>query len=219
MKWRRGDVLAALVALLAAAACVRLGIWQLDRLAQRRAHNAALAARVALPPVALPAPALSGEAAHQRRATARGVFDFAREQVWPGRSFEGTPGVALITPLRLADGSAVLVDRGWVPSPDAFHVDRARYREPDSAAVRGLALVPPRGRGDVDPRALRGVLPYPLHPFVIQAEQPPSPGLPRRWPPPAFRSGPHLFYAIQWFSFAAIIVVGTVLLLRKHARA
>jgi len=46
--------------------------------------------------------------------------------------------VALITPLRLHDGSAVLVDRGWVPSPDAFHVDHRLYREPDTALVTGV---------------------------------------------------------------------------------
>jgi surfeit locus 1 family protein len=139
---------------------------------------------------------------------AHGVYDFAAERTWPGRSFQGTPGVALVTPLRVSDGSVVLVDRGWVPSPDAFHVDHTRYREPDTASVTGIALIPPRGRGDVDVTG--------LVPFVIQLEGPdPSSGLPRRWPPPAFDDGPHLSYAIQWFSFALIALVGTAVLIRK----
>jgi len=190
-----------------AAGCVRLGIWQLDRLSQRRARNAVLAARLALPPLPVRRD-VTADSARQRRVVAQGVYDFSAERTWPGRSFQGTPGVALVTPLRLADGSAVLVDRGWVPSPDAFHVDHGLYREPDTATVTGIALIPPRGRGDV---AVAGFLP-----FVIQLESPdPTAGLPRRWPPPALDNGPHLAYAIQWFSFALIALVGTAVLLRK----
>lgn len=138
---------------------------------------------------------------------ARGKYEFAAERSWPGRSYEGTPGVALITPLRLADGSAVLVDRGWVPSPDAFHVDHNAYREPDSASVWGIARTLPRGRADVDST---GYLP-----FVIEVVEPVARGLPRRWPSPALDNGPHLSYAVQWFSFAIIALVGTAVLIRK----
>lgn len=204
---QRREVTLAIVAGVVAALCVTAGVWQLGRLEQRRTRNAALAARLALPPLQVRA-GISADSARQRRVVARGVYDFAAERTWPGRSFDGTPGVALITPLRLAGGAAVLVDRGWVPSPDAFHVDHGAYREPDSAAVQGIALVPPRGRGDVDPAGLL--------PFVIQVERPaPSRGLPRRWPPPALDNGPHLSYAIQWFSFALIALVGTAALIRK----
>jgi len=204
---QRRDIALAVVAVLVATTCVLLGRWQLDRLSQRRARNAVLAARLALPPLAVRRD-LSADSARQRRVVADGVYDFAAERTWPGRSFQGTPGVALVTPLRLSDGSVVLVDRGWVPSPDAFHVDHTRYREPDTASVTGIALMPPRGRGDVD---VSGFVP-----FVIQLEGPdPSSGLPRRWPPPAFDDGPHLSYAIQWFSFALIALVGTAVLIRK----
>jgi surfeit locus 1 family protein len=206
---QRRDVTLGAVAILLATVCVFLGRWQLNRLAQRRARNAVLAARLALPPLPIRRD-ITADSARQRRVVARGVYDFAVERTWPGRSFQGTPGVALITPLRLADGSAVLVDRGWVPSPDAFHVDQTLYREPDTASVTGIALIPPRGRGDVD---VAGYLP-----FVIQLETPeppPTRGLPRRWPPPAFDDGPHLSYAIQWFSFALIALVGTAALIRK----
>jgi len=206
---QRRDVTLGVVAILVATVCVLLGRWQLNRLAQRRARNSVLAARLALPPLPVRRD-VTADSARQRRVVTHGVYDFSAERTWPGRSFQGTPGVALITPLRLADGSVVLVDRGWVPSPDAFHVDHALYREPDTATVTGIALIPPRGRGDVD---VAGFLP-----FVIQLETPEPPpdrGLPRRWPLPAFDDGPHLSYAIQWFSFALIALVGTAVLIRK----
>jgi surfeit locus 1 family protein len=197
----RRDVLGALVALAVAIVCVRLGFWQLDRLGQRRARNAILAARLALPPLQV-VRGTSADSARQRRLTARGVYAFAGELIGPGRSFDGTPGVALITPLRLADGSLVFVDRGWAPSPDAVHVDQTLYREADTAAVEGFGVIPPPGRYNV--------------PFVLQQTGIAAPrGLPRRWPPPTLDDGPHLSYAIQWFSFAVIIVVGTGALLRK----
>ncbi len=204
---RRRDVGLAVIAVVVAGVCVWLAFWQLDRLHQRRARNAVLAARLALPPLPVRRD-ITADSARQRRVVAQGVYDFSAERTWPGRSFQGTPGVALVTPLRLADGSAVLVDRGWVPSPDAFHVDHTLYREPDTATVTGIALIPPRGRGDV---AVAGFLP-----FVVQLESPdPTRGLPRRWPPPTFDDGPHLSYAIQWFSFALIALVGTAVLIRK----
>jgi len=75
----------------------------------------------------------------------------------------------------------------------------------------------------VDPAALRDSVPYPLLRFVIQQlppstgpEPPPPPGL-VRWPLPEVSNGPHLSYAIQWFSFATIIVVGSLALMRKRA--
>ena len=206
---QRRDVTLGVSAGLVAVICVSAGIWQLGRLEQRRVRNTALQARLALPPVDVRR-GISADSARWRRVRARGVYDFSAERTWTGRSYQGTPGVALITPLRLADGAVVLVDRGWVFSPDAFHVDHALYREPDSATVTGIALIPPRGRGDVDVADFL--------PFVIQLDTPEAPkdrGLPRRWPPPAFDDGPHLSYAIQWFSFALIALVGTAVLIRK----
>lgn len=207
----RRDIVAGLAAVLVAALCVRAGIWQLDRLGQRRARNAVQEARLALPAVEVRA-GIPSDSANLRRVTARGRYEYDAELTWPGRSFEGTPGVALITPLRLPDGAAVLVDRGWAPSPDAFHVDHAAFRELDTATVTGVARRLPRGRGDLDSAGLgAGFLP-----FVIELENAePARGLPRRWPAPSFDNGPHLSYAIQWFSFALIALVGTAVMIRK----
>lgn len=220
LEWR--DRAALVGALVVAAACVRLGVWQLDRLRQRRARNAHVLATRSRPPIPVSG-ALSTDSARDRRLFARGAYDYTHERLWHGRSYEGVPGVDLVTPLRLPDGTAVLVDRGWAPSPDGYHVDQDAYREGDSAEVSGMGMVAPRGRGDVDPAALRDSLPYPLLPFVVQ-QLPPSTALYRpvppgliRWPAAEVSNGPHLSYAIQWFSFAVIIVVGSFALARKRA--
>jgi len=219
--WR--DVAGLLVALAVAALCAGAGVWQLDRLRQRRERNAVSRAAFGLPLLEVTG-AITLDSARGRRLHARGVYDYAKERLWRPRPYEGVPGVALITPVRLADGSAVLVDRGWAPSPDAYHVDQRAYREPDSADVVGIGIGAPRARGDVDPVKLRDSMPYPLLPFVIQLlppstslHRPPPPG-PIRSPPPELSDGPHLSYAIQWFSFAVIIVVGSVALVRKQRR-
>jgi len=212
----------ALIALAAATLFVRLGIWQVHRLSQRRARNAVIAARRALPPLVVEGrpEVAEPDALADRRVIAHGVFDYGGERLWPGRTYDGTPGVAVLTPLRLADGSAVYVDRGWVPSPDGVHIDRPAVREADTATVAGFAFATPRGRGDIDVRRLQDSVSYPLLPYVLQ--QSPRAGgfgrLPYRWPERALDDGPHLSYAIQWFSFAAITLVGTVALLRKAQR-
>jgi len=220
MSLRRKDYVGAAVALLLAAGCVRLGFWQLHRLHQRRARNAVIAAARALPPIDLPA--ASADSLAERRVRARGTYDWTHEHVWHARTYEGAPGVTLVTPLRLADGTWVLVDRGWAPSADAYHVDSPHFREADTATIEGLAEAAPRDRGDADPRRLADSLGGAVLPVVVQL----LPGgttahLPLglvRWPAPELDEGPHLSYTVQWFSFALIILVGTVMLLRKQAR-
>src|ERR1041385_7044632 len=103
---QRSDVKLVVLAVVVATICVGLGVWQLQRLKGRRARNAVLAARLALPPLDVDRK-LSVDSARVRHVTAHGVYDFADERTWPGRSFEGTPGVALITRLRLPRGGGV----------------------------------------------------------------------------------------------------------------
>ena len=222
MRLERRDLAGLVFAIVIATVCVRLGFWQLDRLRQRRERNAVILAAHRRPPLEATG-TLTVDSVRDRRIRARGVFDYARERLWRGRTYQGVPGVALVTPLRLADGAAVFVDRGWVSSPDAYHVDARAYRESDTADVLGFGMVAPRGRGDVDPATLRDSLPYPVLPVIVQLLPPPParsgplpPGL-LRWPAPELTDGPHLSYAIQWFSFAVIIAVGSVALVRKRA--
>jgi surfeit locus 1 family protein len=98
---------------------VRLGFWQIERLHQRRAHNARVRAARERPPLELTSVGVPADSARNRRLHARGVFDFGHELVWRAWTYEGVPGGGVITLLRLRDGSAVL-GRRLGPSPAAF---------------------------------------------------------------------------------------------------
>lgn len=219
------------VASVAALVCVRFGVWQLGRLEERRIVNAERAEHLALAPVELHGQRPLDHSLVFRRTVVEGEFDFAREIVVVARSFRGVPGVHLVTPLALADGSSILVERGWVPSPDGRSVDLERYREAEHARVGGVLLEggPPEGATLASdsvwpyyvrraaPTALRPAYPYPLLALVLRRTGEPDsvpPGL-RPVPLPALSDGPHLSYAIQWFAFATIAVIGSVALVVK----
>src|SRR5215203_2436541 len=119
-----------IVALALAALFVRLGIWQLDRRAERRAYNARIVERLRAAPAPFAEVARAGDAARYHRVTITGTPDYAQERVLGARTNGGSPGVHLLTPLRVAGSdTAVLVNRGWVYSPDGANVDATRWRE------------------------------------------------------------------------------------------
>jgi surfeit locus 1 family protein len=214
--------------LLAAVGFARLGVWQLDRLQQRRATNRQVATARAAPPARLPPIPAPLEALAERRLVARGQYDHTRELVIRGAVLQGVPGVRVVTPLLLSvSGPAILVDRGFMPAPDAVTVDLRGSEEPGEQVVRGIALPVPTGAGEpvsrgshttwrrLDLAALRQRLPYPVLPIYLR--QDPDSSLsrfPRREPLPPLDDGPHMSYAIQWFLFAglaaafAFLVVG-----------
>jgi len=184
-----------------AVVCVRLGFWQIDRLHQRRAANAGIEARERAPVLELTGRE-SLDSVEWRRVRAVGTYDFSRERVWTDRTFQGVPGVVLLTPLRLSAGGEVWVNRGWVPSPDAAQVDQTRWREADSAVVAGIALA-------------QGGVPFVVDDSILPKDRAPEPTI-QRWPLPVLSDGPHLSYVIQWFSFAAIILGGSLILFWKR---
>lgn len=223
----------AFLAVVVAGVCVRLGLWQLDRLAERRAVNAeALALREA-PELTL-GPGVLGAELGGRRVRVAGEFDRAGEVVIRGQSWDGGPGVRVVTPLRIeGSDTVVLVDRGFVKSPDAVHADLTGLDEPGRRAVRGLAF--PLGRREdggqplerdrsvtwrgLDRDALRARLPFPVaEVWVLQTPDSALPPWPRRMEPPALDDGPHLSYAIQWFAFALIGVGGAAVVAFRARR-
>ncbi|MFQ5747233.1 MAG: SURF1 family protein [Gemmatimonadota bacterium] len=238
---RRPWLLVAL-AVVVAGVFVRLGIWQLDRRTERRAANAAHRERLAAPPLAGPdLLALPADSSVWRRAELTGTYDYGRELVVRARSLRGAPGVYVVTPLRLGGGGTVLVLRGWLPAADGLHADLGAARgaagEGDTVRVRGIVLRsrerrrPPPARVEMggrevvalsalDPADAAGALGAAVGDVYVQAEAPAAgrSALPVPVPSPALDDGPHLSYAVQWFSFALITLVGSAALFRSAAR-
>jgi surfeit locus 1 family protein len=207
-----------------------LGFWQLRRLAQRRAQNAEVVARLADPPIPVRQLTHDSAALHYRRVLLHGVYDYSREIKIADRTRNGSPGVNVITPLHVpGTDTVVLVNRGWVYSPDGVTVDLSRWREADT--LNGIGYARPLfkvfsgspvlpGRPDsfrwLDLTALHARIPGPIYPFVIvlEGDAQAHGASPPRVPPPPLDEGPHRSYAIQWFSFAIIAVVGMFFYLR-----
>ncbi len=211
--------------------CVRLGVWQLNRLSERRAVNVRRESRLAMAVVNLDEHPTE-DSLEGRRASATGVFDFERQIVVMLRGLRGVPGVHIVTPLRLEDGTAVLVERGWAPSSDGKTVELSKLAEPDTSVVEGL-LVLSSGQAEMsiadnwpiyvrrpNPVDLESRFPYSLMPEVLRRTELPAAAPPvlRPLPLPDLTNGPHLSYAIQWFSFAVIAVVGSAILVWRESR-
>lgn len=180
------------------------------------------------------------------RWTARGRYDETRQFLLMGHARNGEPGVEVVTPLvpdsaaggaagSGASGPAVLVDRGWIPSVDAATAKPEQYPAPGPRAVTGLGE--PLGRGgaaaytrvEIDSLAVWSVtrldadsvaarLPYPVRPYVLTAL--PESGAADVLPVPVgvrfFDESMHRGYAGQWFSFAAISLIGMFVLSRRR---
>lgn len=226
------------LSLVTAAICVRLGFWQLSRLDERRARNAAVAARLQESPATLDALPADTARRHYRRVAVAGRADYAREIVLVNRSRDGSPGVHIVTPVRVAGrDTAVLVNRGWVYSGNGTDVDLTRWREPDSVAVDGYVELPSSRPGParlgaerevrayrwLDAAAVAREVGYPVTPYYVvwtapPGEEKPPQDRPVRVPPPALDEGSHMSYAVQWFSFATVALVGGIAFVRGDAR-
>ncbi|HSJ08752.1 MAG TPA: SURF1 family protein [Longimicrobiales bacterium] len=220
---------------------VRLGFWQLDRLGERRALNRAVAARLDAPPVRDVNALDDTTGLFYRTVEVSGTFDNDRSIILPGRSRRGLPGIYLLTPLRTPGrADALLVNRGWVPSPDAATVNLADFAVHDPVTVRGLVLPFPDAHESLAPRdtlpddagtfrrvwytveaaALKRQFPYPLLDLMVQelplaAAPPDAPRYPARLEPPPLSQGSHLGYALQWFAFAITGIIGWIAMIAR----
>lgn len=235
---RRAWSFAALAVTLAALFSA-LGVWQVTRHGERRALNALRQAALDREPLKVN-DAADATDADWRWISLEGTFDYDHEIVLRSRADLGAPGAHLVTPLLLDQGPAVLVLRGWLPAPDGVNVPLTRARAADRSrvVVHGLVqpgvrrrTLPPRtatidgedhlvlGALDLDDAAAG--LPYPIAGFFVHADEVPltPEGLPRPVPVPALDGGPHVMYAIQWFSFALISLIGALLYLRTRRKS
>ena len=229
-KW----LLTTLLVFLGTAVCVRLGIWQLDRLDQRRAFNAQVTSMRAAEPLNLNSGVPESiEGMEWRAVTFTGEYDFANQVAIRNQYYGSEYGYHLITPLR-SKGTSVLVDRGWIPA-DA---DWSTFDESGAVTVQGqirlghgkpaiggIADAPPvdGGRLDVwnnlDVEMMSAQFPYPILGVYIQPNVDETDAVsPIPYQPEIeLTEGSHFGYALQWFTFATILFAGYPFYLRRQA--
>ena len=227
---------------------IGLGLWQLQRLDEKRTYKALVEQRQMAPvePVAevLPIDANTDDPALEevlyRRVTVTGEYADADTVVVPNRTYNSAPGAWVLTPLVDEGGLAVVVNRGFIgfdrsgdivppPAPSGTvsveglvfpHQERGSFGPTDPSEGRLDTLA----RVDLD--RYEAQLDYPIYPAYVQlvVSDPPEPPTPAEAPalvalgPPTPDEGPHLAYAAQWGIFTAIAAAGYVLLLRRVAR-
>ncbi len=228
-----------LLVLAGTAVCARLGIWQLDRLDQRRVFNTQVETMRAAEMLDLNQEAPANINTMEWRAvTISGKYDFENQVVLRNQYNNNLSGYHIITPL-LFQGGAVLVDRGWIPADgNSNPVDWRKYDEAGHVNVTGqirLGQAQPIFGGVADPQLspdqtrldawnhlnlerIAKQIPYPILTVYVQPDSEDAASM----PPIAFQpvveltEGSHFGYALQWFSFATILFVGYPFYLRKQ---
>lgn len=227
-----------LLVFIGSAICIRLGVWQLDRLEQRRAFNAQVESMRAASPLDLNREIPENIASMEWRAvTVTGEYDFENQVALRNRVHEGVTGFHLIAPL-LFQGKAVLVNRGWIPAesdstPEDWRVfdERGEVKVtgqirlgqgkpafggiPDALPVDGTRL---EIWNNLDVEKISTQLPYPILNVFIQPELEEGDAVPPIPYQPIIEltEGPHFGYALQWFAFATILFIGYPFYLRKQ---
>jgi cytochrome oxidase assembly protein ShyY1 len=217
---------------------VNLSLWQLRRLDERRTANREIERSGQLPPAplgeVLPAGATIDDlgGAPWRRVEVTGRYDVAHQVLVNDRSLGGLPGLHVVTPLVLADGRGLLVNRGWIPiAPVVGEEPVAPDPPPGTVTIVGRVRPtqvrgwlgptdPPDGNlrrvARLDVSRIARQTPYPLVPAYVELVAADE-GLPRPLPLPTLGDGPHLSYAGQWALFALLAVGGWAALVRRHA--
>lgn len=193
---------------LAGAACaagIGLGNWQSRRADEKRAL-----------------------AEHVQRIAVAGEFLPERGVLLDNKLRGGRAGYEVVTPLRLAEGIHVLVNRGWVAAPPRREQLPQVVTPPGRLRIEGVVLShlprtlklgdPPKGpvRQSVEVQEFAAESGLTLQAFVIQQHSDTGDGLARDWPPPDAGVEKNQAYAFQWYSLAALaLVLGVVFSFRK----
>ena len=234
LRWIVGTVLVLAIV----GGCLWAGLWQLRRLDERRDLNATVKERSARTvPLPEAGPGTDPDDLAYRRVRLRGTYDASGEVLVRFRTRTGLPGYEVVTPLRTTDGVVVLVDRGWVPLQDGDRWPVPAMAPPaGETEVEGLLAAPESGSTRLDRRedgvgvvaaidarrltdvAGGGAELYPAHLLVAEREGDAGAGssFPAPVPPPSLSEGPHRSYAVQWFLFGTVGIVGWALLLRRR---
>jgi cytochrome oxidase assembly protein ShyY1 len=224
-----------LIVALLAAVCVVLGNWQMDRRDQARATIAAVETHYDADPVPFAkVPKIfstADDSAEWTPVVLKGTYDDDGQRIVRNRPLNGRPGYEVLIPLRLEDGQAVIINRGWLPIGN----NQAGHPDTIPAAPKGEVTVVARvkpGEGTVSRGAPEGQLAsiqldayaaelgYPIYTGsygLMAAESPAAADQPVQIPKPAIDEGPHLSYSMQWYAFGVLLFVGYGYAARQHA--
>jgi cytochrome oxidase assembly protein ShyY1 len=235
-------VILTLVGLALIPAMIKLGFWQLHRHESRVAQNELISSSLAAAPVPFDRLSSPGRGPSEderfRTAKAKGRYDTGHEVVVRQRTAadEKSIGYFVVTPLVQDDGSAVLVNRGWIeadgdltrfpdvpPPPRGEVTVTGRVMADETSEASGIKDkkgLPPRQVMLIDSRQQAKALNRPVLRGYLEltATSPAPPGKhPQRIPEPDHSSiGPHMAYAVQWWLFAAAVPFGWVVLVRRE---
>lgn len=211
----------------------RLGIWQLDRAAEQVDAQRALMAELqenapAIEDLSPSELTPDNPTLQNRHVVLEGEYVNERTILLLAEFFDSNIGYGVVTPFRLAsNGQLVLVSRGWTTG--ILPPDTPPYTNPVEGPVEisGQIYVPPADQriiaSEIDasqwPLRMRSleidvisrILGEPVFPFEVRitADQPGT--LVRHWPAVNIDVNQNLFYAVQWFSFALIVLFVAVL--------
>ncbi|AXT84887.1 SURF1 family protein [Aeromicrobium sp. A1-2] len=225
----------AIFVILLAAVCTRLGLWQFHRLEHRLDQNKIITTHLKTDPIDIetalePGDVVNGDTEFTRvRAT--GTYDVEHQVTVKFTTRDGAPGVDVVTPLVLPSGRAILVDRGWqetannvahpvVPPPPSGEVTIVGWLRQNNGAG-GNAVKPLDGQvRAISSDAMSSLVPQPLlNGYLNLRTESPAPSTPlAAEPTPERGQGPHFFYALQWWFFALLAVVGYFWFARAEAK-
>lgn len=242
------DWIFAVLMLVLAGTCVFLGMWQMDRLAEKEALITAVDERLDAPPIEVPRadewPTVDLETLNFQPVSLTGTFRYTQTltvftSLADPRGQYGGPGYWVITPFELAEGGTVFVNRGFVPAEMQAAAATADLHgdDPDAVTVSGL-LRPGEHAGwmtpqpnmsdriewvrDID-RLADMVDPTlaPFAPFYVDLLAGNPGDLPQGGETVLQFSNNHLGYALTWYGFAivAVVMLGFWLWLQRRARA
>jgi cytochrome oxidase assembly protein ShyY1 len=217
-------ILFALVVAVLAYATWWLGGWQFRRLHDRKAENEIIRTnehRAVAPVGDVLSPGRDpSETDEWRVVSATGTYDTSQSVVIRYRTQDGAQGVDVVVPLVTADGTALLVDRGWLET-DPSGANRSDIPDPPSGEVDVTGYVRQNGTGDstrvsdlsarsISSDAIGPAIDHPVSGgFVDLRSEDPEPGTKlAQVELPELDNGPHFFYGLQWWFFGLLAIFG-----------
>jgi surfeit locus 1 family protein len=199
-----------------------LGVWQMDRREWKRGILDLIAANQAAAPMPFDELVKGGDPLRREygRVSVSGTFLHDKEFYLAARSLKDKVGMQVVTPLRLDDGTIILLDRGWIPSEKKDPAKRAEGQVAGKQQLIGIvrrAQIKRQFAPDNDPaknfwfhvdvplmRQMAGGKPDPvLDSFFLEADAAPNPGgVPIGGQTRLDIPNDHLQYAITWFLIA-----------------